>query len=394
MNLFPRRRQKRLPGRADTPTAPPNHNVSGSRRQWRTMILTLAAVALIIYSLGSINGLLLVNRTAIRRAASTPLVYIATTATPAPTATLDAAARAEMQATESAMIALSAANKEAVATQNAIDLKLADAVANATIHAIAINSSAFSQTVQMDLNVRTIQHANEQTRADILNYALIGVLVLCGCGLTGYAMTALGSGSQLALLNLQSAVNFQLKAPKQPTLLTNTQHRQTPKRDKPTREPLEVEEVETEPDDVEEIEPEETESIEPQPDRHITIPDEIVEGNFEPIENPPPQIVAPRPRNTHHTFTLQYGDQTIEMRWPLAINAKMWDLCNRLCETGKFSKRERAPLTESQYKTLHGIWLDAGLITQEPSKPVVFTEIGEAFYRSYVQPNQLPNPLD
>lgn len=132
---------------------------------------------------------------------------------------------------------------------------------------------------------------------------------------------------------------------------------------------------------------------ESQPDMHITVHDEVVEGEFEPADSSAVQV-TPRPQQTHHTFTLQYGDKTIEMRWPIAINAKMWELCDRLCRTGKFSKRERVPLTESEYKTLHGIWLDAGLITQEPSQSVVFTEIGEAFYRSYVRPTPLPNPLD
>ena len=78
--------------------------------------------------------------------------------------TPDAAAHAEMLATQTVVSAIAAADSAAVATQSAIDLQLSDAIAQATIHAVEVDQTAKSAAVQMNLNAQTVQLAQQQER--------------------------------------------------------------------------------------------------------------------------------------------------------------------------------------------------------------------------------------
>ena len=162
LRLLGRRQQKLLPNRNQQKQiqADSQHTVTASRNQWRLFFIILIALTLVIYALGSVNGLALVNRSVDSQfLVSTPVVIVSTSIpTSAPTLTPDAGAEALMQATVAIAEAHAVAGSSAIATQSAIDLKLNEAIAEATIHAVAVEKNAREQSLEMNLSASEIEN--------------------------------------------------------------------------------------------------------------------------------------------------------------------------------------------------------------------------------------------
>lgn len=166
--LSPSNRPKLPPPKsANAPHTVASHTVNGSRRQWRFVFISLIAITMGIYAIGTTNGFMLGSQIGSPFAVSTSVVIMAT-ATPPPTLTPDRVALAESTAT---IVALEAAQSVEI-TRQALAAEIEAVSASATDFAIAINQQALQNRAQLDAQTQQLEFDQKMRRGDILTTAL------------------------------------------------------------------------------------------------------------------------------------------------------------------------------------------------------------------------------
>ena len=352
MNFFKFRNRRASPSdeRQDEPWKEPTRTVSGTRRQWRFVVVVLTVSVMGVYGLGSLKGMVLVGRSVNSAEHDSPFIAIVQTATRPPTQTPDAAARAQMNATETIVSAIAAAESAAIATQKAIDLELSKVIATATAHSLGVESLAHEESVQMEITAQSLKNAEAAKRGEALTSFLIAILILISCAGLGYAVAAVGGGGRLALTFFS-----RLKLPKRkekkrkPTQakLTNHQHRQRPVRER-SPEPTE---------------PESTSEPEPTPEPEPTAPPVI-------------EFAYTDDGGVAHRATIRLNRD---------VREKLVAVARHVLDGGRFSRRGlRQVLSEAQFKDLTEIFQNANFITVRRGRSAEFTAAGTAFLQSVV----------
>ena len=327
------------------PHKPRQHEVSGTRRQWRTVALIVVFGVMLIYGAGSANGLALVGATRGRMVATPFVIQI--------TPTVAENVRAEMVATVVAMNIAAEMEQAAVPTKTALDLELAQAQVIGTVAAIEAAQLMAASDAEMYTNIQSLQLRQQVRRNDIITDGLFWfVMVVCAV-LSAVAIIFLtSSAQQVSATATTFAKQLGIGTPKKQPV------RALPLRDT-RRQPV---------------------TRSPEPVEMSASDDEVTEQTTAATARPDQPLVF--------QFTDAEGTvHTRELKIPNEIHEKLYGIANRVLAGADFSKRGmRGTLTEAQYRTLRSIFIDADFIVQERGKSAEFTPMGQGFLTSCAMP--------
>ena len=350
-----RKRQQQLAGGRAAAHSADQRQVTGSRRQWRAAVLLLLMLFAAIYSMGSLNGLLLVDASR-PQIEATPFVVIVQE----PTATVDAAAQAIMQATS----AVAAAQAQTETTRQALAAQIASVEATATAFSTSIEQQTHQQLAQMNIAAAQDQRVEQTKRGDVLTNALIGIVVVVLLGLIGLMLYLILTIMQPLTLTMQRSLALQAAQPAialPPPSRTRLSHETAARVAKPTSEA--------------------SDAHQPQA-HHFTGSANLPQSN--------PAI---------HTLTFEWTDandntRRIEFSLSRELHEKLYNVADAVVHRGrKLSRRGmRGILSQAQHSELADIFQAKGFIVVTSNETKV-TPLGEKFLRSVLEPLPLPDPL-